>query len=44
MGRRLRDNITSHYFEAANRLASKRAERSLPMWRATMMSSFGVQF
>lgn len=29
MGRRLRDNITSGYFEAANRLASKRSRRRI---------------
>lgn len=52
MGRRLRDNITSHYFEAANRLASKRARRKVIayvesyddvfFWR-TILSRFETQ-
>lgn len=52
MGRRLKDNITSHYFEAANRLASKRARHKVIayvesyddvfFWR-TILSRFETQ-
>ena len=52
MGRRLRDNITSNYFKAANRLTSKYAKRKIVayvesyedvfFWR-TILSQFETQ-